>query len=291
MCVTKGHKDNGDAEASDPCKAFPDRGEPCDNTTHTHRELCVVLSFVSRRSETRRLFREHGVLRTREALELGIHPETLYQMRDEGELEQLTRGVYRLADAPPLAHPELVAVAARAPQAVVCLISALALFDLTSQVPHEVDIAVRRGGTRPRFSDFRVRVYTFHEKAFRAGVMEMTARNPRGMTVSERGDDRRKSPWDDYAASRSPDKESLWENPLGNPRGQEAQSITLRLYNPEKTLADVFRYRNQLGLEVFLEALEFYRQRRGASAQRVLEYARLWRTAKSIRPYLEQAFS
>lgn len=236
----------------------------------------MLLSPVSQRSETRRLFREHGVLRTREALELGIHPETLYRMRDEGELEQLTRGVYRLADAPPLAHPELVAVAARAPEAVVCLISALALFDLTSQIPHEVDIAVRRGGTRPRFRDLRVRVYTFHEKAFRAGVMEITNGNPCGRT----GGDRRKS---------------LWENPCGmttrNPHGQRAQSITLRLYNPEKTLADVFRYRNQLGLEVFLEALELYRKRRGASAQRVLEYARLWRAAKSIRPYLEQAFS
>lgn len=194
--------------------------------------------------EVRRLFRQQGLLRTSEALALGVHPETLYRMRDEGELEQIVRGVYRLADASPLDHPELVAVAERVPGAVVCLISALALHEMTTEIPHEVHIAVRRGSTRPTIHEIPVRVYTFHKEAFQTGVTE---------------------------------------HPL--------DGASVRVYSPEKTLVDVFRYRNRLGLDVFLEALNFYRKRRGASPQKVLEVADVWRAEGVIRPYLEQAFS
>jgi hypothetical protein len=60
------------------------------------------------------LFRGHGrLLRTSEALRLGIHPWMLYAIRKQGVLEQLSRGLYRLAELPPLGAPDLVAVAAR----------------------------------------------------------------------------------------------------------------------------------------------------------------------------------
>ena len=52
----------------------------------------------------------------------------LYSLRDAGELDQIGRGLYRLADLPPLSNPDLVVVARKIPQAVVCLISALAWF-------------------------------------------------------------------------------------------------------------------------------------------------------------------
>ena len=75
------------------------------------------------------LFREQGgILRTSEALRLGIHPRTLYALSDAGVLEQLSRGLYRLSEMPPLAHPDLVTVSFRVPQAVICLLSAQAIF-------------------------------------------------------------------------------------------------------------------------------------------------------------------
>ena len=85
------------------------------------------------------LFREHrGILHTSKALSLGIHPRTLYALRDAGKLVQLGRGLYRLSEMPDLVHPDLVTVALKVPQAVVCLLSALALHELTTQVPHAV---------------------------------------------------------------------------------------------------------------------------------------------------------
>ena len=97
------------------------------------------------------LFREHGgILRTSEALDLGIHPRTLYALRDAGALQQLSRGLYRLAELPPLSHPDLVIVALKVPQAVICLVSALAFHELTTQVPHAVDVALRPNSSHCR---------------------------------------------------------------------------------------------------------------------------------------------
>lgn len=113
------------------------------------------------------LFRRHGgLLRTSEALRLGIHPRTLYAMRDEGVLEQLSRGLYRLAELPPLGAPDLVAVARKVPTAVICLISALAFHELTVQIPHTVYIALARGTEPPRLDYPPVRIFWFTGDAF-----------------------------------------------------------------------------------------------------------------------------
>jgi hypothetical protein len=64
-------------------------------------------------------FAKHrGVLRTSEALRLGIHPLTLYQLRDSDEIEQIGRGLYRLASDEALSNPDWISIAARAPKAV-----------------------------------------------------------------------------------------------------------------------------------------------------------------------------
>ena len=64
-----------------------------------------------------KLFKKNqGLLRTAEAMRLGIHPRTLYQMRDEGLLEQLGKGVYRLIEVPDFSEPDLVLVSKKIPQ-------------------------------------------------------------------------------------------------------------------------------------------------------------------------------
>ena len=111
-----------------------------------------------------------GILRTKEALELGIHPRTLYRLRDEGVLEQVSRGVYRLAAMPVLTHPDLVTVALRVPRGVLCLVSALAYHDATSEVPHEVQIALPRPTKAPKLDHPPLRVFWFSGPALTEGV-------------------------------------------------------------------------------------------------------------------------
>ena len=111
-----------------------------------------------------------GVLRTSETIRLGIHPRTLYAMRDAGVLECLSRGLYRIADLPPLSNPDLVAVALKVPMGVICLISALAYHELTTQIPHEVYLALPRGAEPPRLNHPPVRNFWFTGKAFAEGI-------------------------------------------------------------------------------------------------------------------------
>lgn len=199
------------------------------------------MTKISSRQKALDIFRQHhGQLRTSEALRLGIHPATLYALCDAGELDQLGRGLYRLADLPPLSNPDLVVVARKIPQAVVCLISALAFHDLTLQIPHVVDIAVASHTERPILKQPPIRVYWYSGLALTEGV-----------------------------------------------EVHQIDTVPVKVYSPEKTLADAFKYRHKLGLDVALEALKFYRRRPTASLDELLHYARICRVENILRPYLE----
>jgi len=187
------------------------------------------------------IFRQHnGQLRTSEALRLGIHPATLYALRDTGEFDQISRGLYRLADLPPLSNPDLVVVARKIPQAVICLISALAFHELTLQIPHVVDIALASHTERAILKQPPIRVYWYSGLAFTEGV-----------------------------------------------EVHQIDVVPVKIYGPEKSLADAFKYRNKIGLDVALEALKFFRQRPTFNADKLLHYARICRVEKIMRPYLE----
>ena len=192
-------------------------------------------------ANARAVFKKRGgTLRTSEALAAGIHPRVLYEMRDAGELEQLARGVYRLASLPPLSDPDLATVAKRVPQGVVCLISALAFHELTTQIPHEVHVALPRTARVPVLEYPPVRIYRFSKDSFEAGI----------------------------------ETHSL-------------DDVSVRIYSAEKTIADCFKFCNKIGLDVALEALKTYRALRRPQLQQVLEFARICRVEKVVRPYLE----
>jgi predicted transcriptional regulator of viral defense system len=161
-------------------------------------------------------------------------------MRDAGELIQLSRGLYRLADLPLPAEPDLVAVAQRVPNGVVCLISALAIHELTDQIPHAVHIAVARNSRPPRIDYPPVRAYRFDDAAFGAGVEE-----------------------------------------------RAVDDATIRVYGPEKTIADSFKFRREVGKDVALEALRRYVRRGRPRLDELLRYARICRVEKVVRPALE----
>ena len=216
--------------------------------THAYSKMCVqyypigtLMVEQTTYEKARAIFRDHGgTLRTGEALDAGVHPRTLYELRDVGELIQLARGVYRLAEMPPLSHPDLATVCKRVPQGVICLISALAFHELTTQIPHVVHLAITRTARTPSLEYPPLQVYRFSGQAYEAGIETLTS-----------------------------------------------DGIKVRIYSAEKTLADCFKYRNKIGLDVAIEALRTYRSQRGGRLQQVLEYARICRVEQVIRPYLE----
>ena len=126
---------------------------------------------ISRFDRAVAIFKKHGgILRTAQARRAGIHPSTLYAMRDSGSIEVVSRGVYRLAGSEPLGNPDLVIVATRVRGGVICLISALAFHKITTQIPHEVHVALLRGAEEPRLEHPPIKTYRFTGQAFTAGI-------------------------------------------------------------------------------------------------------------------------
>jgi len=181
-----------------------------------------------------------GQLRMSEAIQQGISRYRLYKMRDAGLIQQVSRGIYRLADLPDISQPDLVTVALRYPKSVVCLISALSYHEMTTQIPHEVSVAISRDSRIPVLDNPPIHAYKFSDDSFNAGI----------------------------------DKHQI-------------DGAIVQIYNPEKTLADCFKYRNKLGMDIVLEALKLYRKNKAADMLTVMKYAKICRVANVIKPYLE----
>jgi len=62
--------------------------------------------------------------------------------------------------------------------------------------------------------------------------------------------------------------------------------VTMRIYRPEKTLADCFNFRNKVGLDTAMEALRFYRERGIVKVDDLMHYADICRVKNTIRLYL-----
>jgi len=186
------------------------------------------------------IFQQHsGTLRTSQALRLGIAPRVLYALRDAGQIVEVTRGIYRLPDAPSSEHSDLVQVAQRIPKGIICLISALAFHNMTTQIPHQVYVALPLDAEKPRLAYPPVRLFWLSQASYSAGIEEHLL-----------------------------------------------AGVTVRVYSREKSIADCFKYRNKIGLNVALEALK-EGLGQGYKPEILLDFARIDRVEKTMRPYLE----
>lgn len=111
----------------------------------------------------------------RTARDLGVHPRQLYAWRDAGEITELSRGVFRRADAPPASYPDLLAVAYRVPRAIVCCLSAAAVHDLTDELPASVQVAVSSGSHPPQIGYPPATVLRFEAQTFELGLSAVEA--------------------------------------------------------------------------------------------------------------------
>ncbi len=125
--------------------------------------------------EAKKIIRARGgMIRMADALRAGVHRNTLRAMLEVGTIERVTRGLYRLRDAPPLTNPDLVTVAEKVPKGVICLISALGYHEMTTQIPHEVYLAISRNSEPPRLDYPPLRVFRFSEDSFSTGIVRET---------------------------------------------------------------------------------------------------------------------
>jgi predicted transcriptional regulator of viral defense system len=67
----------------------------------------------------------------------------------------------------------------------------------------------------------------------------------------------------------------------------QIDGVRVRVYSPEKTIADCFKFRNKIGMDIVLEALKLYRTRKKFNLQDLLKYAKICRVERVMSPYLE----
>jgi predicted transcriptional regulator of viral defense system len=198
------------------------------NTTRNSGE--IAKAFIKSRG---------GIIRTSDALGAKIHPRTLYQLRDQGIIEEISRGLYKFSNVA-LSQPDFVTVASRIPAGVICLVSALSYHGVTTQIPHQVFVALRQGRRPSRLDSPPVSIHHFSPEAHSAGV-----------------------------------------------EIHKIDSVQVKIYNVEKTLVDCFKFRNKIGMDVFLEAIKFYQSRKKVRINQLINFARICKVETVMRPYIE----
>jgi len=195
---------------------------------------------MDNREQLLELVREKNIVGARDVEAAGISRNYLYLLHNEGLLEKCARVLYTLSDSSISEHWQLAEVAKRVPNSIVCLISALSFHHITTQIPHEVWLAVPRGAWRPLIGYPPLNLTFVSGNAFSFGAEE-----------------------------------------------HDVNGVTVRVYSPAKTVADCFKHRSKVGLDVAIEALREVWRSRKASVDELIKAAEVNRVARIMRPYLE----
>lgn len=163
------------------------------------------------KTETLLQLAHEGLLRARDLDAAGIPRAYLKRLCERGQLEQIDRGLYRLADQPVTELHTLAQVAKKVPRATVCLLSALQVHELTTEVPHAVWVLIDRHGRAPKLAYPKLEIVRASGRARDYGV-----------------------------------------------ESRAVEGVRVRITMPAKTVADCFRYRRRVGLDVALAALRDY---------------------------------
>ena len=194
----------------------------------------------NQRTQLQRLARESRLLREENLREAGISSTVISQAVKAGELIRLSRGVYHHPKTELDENLSLSEVAARIPQAVITLLSALQFHQIGTQQPHAVWILLKQNAVTPRIDYPSLEVVRSKIAAsFSEGVVT-----------------------------------------------HHLNDIPTQITNPARTVADCFKYRRRVGLDVCLEALKGVLSN-GTKPTEIMAYAKTQRVSSVIRPYLD----
>lgn len=186
------------------------------------------------------LARKKGIIKISDLAQMGITRATVSRLVSENKLEKIATGLYCLPDAEFSEKESLIIVASRVPQAVFCLLTALQMHGLTTQLPRKVWFAMPKGSHTPKIDYPPVKMIQYSNEAYDQGVEII-----------------------------------------------ESDNIKLNVYNPAKTIADCFKHRTTIGIDVAIEALKDAYSKNKVSMDELWYFAKICRVANVMRPYLE----
>ncbi len=170
----------------------------------------------------------------------GLPRVALTRLVRQGLLTRVGRGLYAIPDRSVSEHGSLAEVARKHPQAIVCLLSALRVHDLTTQAPFEIWLAIPNKARAPKVDYPPLRIVRFSGAALTEGIDEHVI-----------------------------------------------DGVTVRVTNVARTVADCFKFRNKIGFDVAMEALQEAWRAKRVSMDELWRFASLRRVANVMRPYME----
>jgi len=181
-----------------------------------------------------------GLFRPRDLGRIPGLSEQFHRLVASGQLIRSARGLYALPDADVSEHYSLAQAGLRVPGGVICLLSALSYHGISTQLPHQVWLAIPRHRSVPRVNDLPLRMVHMADEIFEAGAQPVTI-----------------------------------------------DGVKVRIYEPARTIADCFKFRNRIGVDVAVQALAEVLRKNICSRQKILHFARLCHVDRVMRPYLE----
>ncbi len=170
----------------------------------------------------------------------GIPREYLLRLYRQGKLSRPSRGLYTLPSISLTEHHSYAEVAKRIPEAVLCLLSALAFHGITTQNPSSVWIALGKGARTPASTTTSLRIVRLSGLSLTQGI-----------------------------------------------EPHRVEGVPVRVYSAAKTVADCFKFRNKIGLDVAIEALKDCLRQKKASVSDIYRFAKICRVSNIMRPYME----
>ena len=156
-----------------------------------------------------------------------VHTRDVQRLIAEGLIEKIKPGLYKLVDLPETdgVPVSFVDICRAIPPAIICLLSALDYYDLTTFVPSQVYVAVPNSFKPPKIEYPPVTLFYFRARVYDLGIQTI-----------------------------------------------ETSSGVVQIYNREKIICDVFRYRNKPGEDIAIEGLRNYLNSKGAKFYFLLNF-------------------
>jgi predicted transcriptional regulator of viral defense system len=117
--------------------------------------------------------------RPRDVVRLGLTHYQIQRMVAQGRVERVDSGLYRLADAEITERDGIAMVASAVPHAIVCLLSALSIQEIGTQLPAQVWLAIDRKARKPTRLPVKTSIVRFSGQMLSYGVVTQTMQGVR----------------------------------------------------------------------------------------------------------------
>ena len=186
-----------------------------------------------------------GYARMIELKKAGIHTRTVAKSTEDGKIEKVKPGLYKLVDYPWDEYGSFADVCKANIKAVICLLSAADYYQLTTFNPSEVYVTVPNNTDKFVLKYPPIKVYYFADTYYSPGIDIV-----------------------------------------------ETKSGTIKIYNKEKTIGDLFRYINKIGEDIAVESLkEYLKKSKERNISKLIEFAEICGVKKKVEPMVKAILS